>query len=325
MHIIAPWETQVILWLRAVLPDLLGPFEAITALGGETFFLVLLPLITWCIDRPVGARVTLLYLGSAYANGLAKLLFDMPRPLDDAQLLGLFPEGAELARERYDATGNGFPSGHTQSSVVVWGYLAAQVSRVRGRLGPAPQESPEPWGLLRPFFVALAALLIILVPLSRIYLAVHYPRDVLGGYVFGLAALWLFTALAPRAETRLTHVPFGRQLSLAVALPTLAALMVPDEITSTAAGALLGMSVGFVMERHWVRFTADGPLVQRAERFLLGMAVLTGLYAGLRLAFGALEPHLLFRFIRYAVLGLWGAFGAPWCFVTLGLAPVEKM
>ena len=82
MQVIQPWETHLIIWLRTVLPDLVGPFEAITALGGETFLLVLLPLLYWCVDRQLGARATILYLSSTYINGLSKLLFSMPRPLD---------------------------------------------------------------------------------------------------------------------------------------------------------------------------------------------------------------------------------------------------
>jgi len=40
----------------------------------------------------------------------------------------------------------------------------------------------------------------------------------------------------------------------------------------------------------------------------------------LKAAFAGLEPAVLFRFIRYTLVGLWGALGAPWLFVRLGLA-----
>jgi hypothetical protein len=59
---------------------------------------------------------------------------------------------------------------------------------------------------------------------------------------------------------------------------------------------------------------------RRALRFLLGAGVMVGLWLGLRLAFTGLEPDYLFRFIRYALMGLWGAFGAPWLFVRVRLA-----
>jgi hypothetical protein len=53
---------------------------------------------------------------------------------------------------------------------------------------------------------------------------------------------------------------------------------------------------------------------------VLGIAVLLVLYAGLKAAFAGLEPALLFRLIRYGLIGLWSGLGAPWAFVKLGLA-----
>ena len=53
---------------------------------------------------------------------------------------------------------------------------------------------------------------------------------------------------------------------------------------------------------------------------LVGMVVMFGLYMGLSAAFEGLEPALLFRFIRYGLVGLWGGLGAPWAFTKLRLA-----
>lgn len=328
MPIPQPWEMDLIVWFRSTLPNLQGVFEAITSLGGEMFFLVLLPLLYWCLDRRTGARLTILFLISAYVNGAAKLLFGTPRPFDvgSPELAQLFPEGIAAARDRYDATGNGFPSGHTQSTVVVWGFLAAQAVQLSRRLRGDPgiarkggRTSASLW--LTPAFLALAALLLILVPLSRIYLAVHFPSDVVGGYTFGILMLVLFMRLAPRGEAHLASVSLIWQLGITILVPLLAATIIPGEHTSTAAGTLLGMGTGFVLERRLVGFDTEGPLLQRSLRFLVGIVVLGSLYAGLRTAFEGLEPDLAFRFVRYAALGLWGALGAPWAFLKLRVAP----
>ena len=327
MPIPQPWEMDLIVWFRSTLPNLEGVFEAITSLGGEMFFLVLLPLLYWCLDRRTGARLTILFLISAYVNGAAKLLFSTPRPFDIGapELAPLFPEGIAAARDRYDATGNGFPSGHTQSTVVVWGFLAAQAVRRSRRLSGDPgiareQGRPSVSQRLMPAFLALAALLLILVPLSRIYLAVHFPSDVLGGYAFGILMLVLFARLAPKGEAHLTRVSLIWQLGVTALVPLVAAMIIPGEHTATAAGTLLGLGIGFVLERRVVRFDSEGPLMQRSLRFLVGIVVLGALYAGLKTAFEGLEPALVFRFVRYSALGLWGALGAPWAFVKLQLA-----
>jgi hypothetical protein len=87
--------------------------------------------------------------------------------------------------------------------------------------------------------------------------------------------------------------------------------------------ALMGVWVGFVLERRFVRFNANGLLWQRVVRYLLGVFILFGLWGCLRIAFAAMEPAALFRFIRYALVGLWGGLGAPWLFVRLKLAETE--
>jgi len=310
------WQIDVILWMREALPGLVGFFEVITSFGGEMFFLVTLPLLYWCIDRRTGARLTALFLVSTITNGALKLTFGSPRPMDVApdRLAGLFPEGVAAAKEHYEASGYGFPSGHTQTTVVVWSYLIHRVADLRRR---ATESSIR--GLTVAFY-AIAALLLILVPLSRVYLAVHYVTDVIGGFIFGAAVLGLYLWLAPRAEDALSRWGLVGQLGVAIGLPVVAAMLVRSEGAVTAAGTLLGMGCGFALERQWVGFECRGTLAQRAGRFALGIAVLGGLYAGLKVAFGALEPHLLWRFVRYALVGLWGGLGAPWAFVKLKLA-----
>ena len=83
------------------------------------------------------------------------------------------------------------------------------------------------------------------------------------------------------------------------------------------------MGVGFALERRWVRFSATGVWWKRVLRYLLGIVVLFGLWMGLSVAFASATPELLFRFIRYGLVGLWGTFGAPWSFVRLHLADLE--
>jgi len=102
-------------------------------------------------------------------------------------------------------------------------------------------------------------------------------------------------------------------------VPALAMLLYPHEATVTAGATLMGMGVGFAIDRRWVHFETAGPAWQRALRFALGIAGMLVLYAGLKALFAPLTPVLLWRFIRYALMGLWGSVGAPWVFARLGL------
>jgi membrane-associated phospholipid phosphatase len=306
MDRIYEWGIDFILGLRQFAPGLVAPFEALTFLGNEMFFLLLIPSVYWCLDRRTGARLTILFLFSAYLNTVVKWLADQPRPFDLAldRIQHLFAYPIEEARERYEAIGGGFPSGHTQNSIVIWGYLASRFKRT--------------------WLWVVAGLLVILVPLSRIYLAVHFPQDILGGYVLGVGLLLLYLWLEPKAEARLAKAGLAWQLGITLAIPALTMILVPDEASVTAGATLMGMGVGFALERRWIGFESTGVWWKRLLRYVLGIAILFGLYAGLKAAFSSLEPALLFRFIRYGLMGAWGGLGAPWVFTKLRLAKVRS-
>jgi membrane-associated phospholipid phosphatase len=290
MPLILDQGIDAIVWLQQFSPALDGLFRSLTFLGDKEFSLLFLPFCYWSLDRRVGARLTIFFLFSAYLNGAAKVWFQQPRPF----------EYSERVRRIVPAGGGGFPSGHTQATVLIWGYLAACFRR------------PWLWGL--------AAALMVLVPLSRLYLGVHFPTDLVGGYWLG--AFMLFVAIGPalRLEAWLRACGTGWQLVAAVVLPlTLMGLFI-EKVSISTMSTLMGFSLGLIAERRWVGFQCDGDWARRGLRFLLGGAVLLIIWAGLGLAFASLEPGRLLRFIRYLLSGLWAGWGAPWAFVQLRLA-----
>lgn len=105
-------------------------------------------------------------LGSGFINTVLKISFNRPRP-------DVFPW-----RTQHVGLAS-FPSGHAMTSIVVYGTLAFLIAR----LAPTP--------LLKRLTWALAAVVVLLVGLSRLYLGVHYPSDVLAGFVIGGA--WAVT------------------------------------------------------------------------------------------------------------------------------------
>ena len=164
------WGIEVVLWFQQFSPALDLPFKSLTFLGNLEFFLICMPLIYWCLDRRLGARLLILFLISAYINSVAKVIADQPRPFQyDSRVKALVP-----------ASGGGLPSGHTQSAVVVWGYLALQVRR--------------------PMLWILAGFLMIAIPVSRLYLGVHFPTDLLGGYILGILLLVLYLQFVLKVE-----------------------------------------------------------------------------------------------------------------------------
>jgi len=286
------WGIDVVLWFQQASPVFDLFFKGLTFLGDEEFFLIFLPFFYWCADRRTGFRLLVVFLISTYLNSAAKIIADQPRPFNyDSRVKALTP-----------ATGGGLPSGHTQSTVVLWGYLA--------------------YCYKHKLVWIITGLLLIGVPLSRIFLGVHFPTDIIGGYVLGVFVLLGFIWLAPRVESWLCAARFSLQIGLACILPGILVLLSPlaDPNCLTAGSTLMGFCSGAVLERRWIRFKTGGIRRKQAVRYLAGLFILVCLWLGLKLGFKDLEPESVFRVIRYSVVGLWCSLGAPWLFVRLKIA-----
>ena len=291
MEPILDWGVKVVLWLQQSSPFLDLPFKILTFMGNEGFFILVLPFIYWCVDRRTGVRLSILFLFSAYVNSAAKVFASQPRPFQ-------YDNGV---KQIVSAGGGGFPSGHTQGTLVFWGYLALRFRR--------------------PLLWVIAGLLIILIPLSRLYLGVHFPTDLVGGYLIGAILLLVYLWFEPKVAQWFVKKGVSWQICAALVVPSLMIFFCPGEgkYGIGSAATLMGMGMGFIFERLWVGFECHVLWRKRILCFLLGMGVLLLLRLGLRACLSGLEPESLFRFIRYALMGLWCGFGAPWTFLELGM------
>ena len=143
-------------WLTKMMVD-------ITALGGVTVLalLVTLVVIYLALRRKfrTAAFVTVSILGGWALSSALKLGIARPRP--------------EVVQHLVEVTDMSFPSGHAMLSAITYLTLGAMLSRLEDR--------PS----LRYFFPLVAVFLTFIIGLSRIYLGVHYPTDVLGGWAAG--------------------------------------------------------------------------------------------------------------------------------------------
>jgi len=90
-------------------------------------------------------------------------------------------------------------------------------------------------------------------------------------------------------------------------------------------GAFFGSAAGFAMASKSLRFNAGGDLGKRMLRYFLGIACTAIIYLGPKMLLGDElgSQERLIRFLRYGFIGLWVAYGAPWCFHKLGLVSLE--
>jgi membrane-associated phospholipid phosphatase len=297
---------------------LVVPMKFFSFLGTEEFYMLILPLVFWCINRTIGIEMVTLLLASTGLNELAKGLLKLPRPFWIEPKLALSTE-----------TSFGLPSGHAQNAVVLWGYLATVL------------RSPWRW---------LSVLLIFLISLSRLYLGVHFPGDLLVGWTLGLLVLGSFLWLKPRLSPRLatwslgTHILAAVLVSAAVLALYLTAAAIPAgeparfgdlfnvahaqvvDAAGSVSGMILGAWIGLAVEERSVRFSTAGAFWRRALRLVIGLLVLVALRFGLKTIFpeDTLALGLAFRTLRYALMMLWLTVAWPWLFVRLGLAQRES-
>ncbi|HNS52723.1 MAG TPA: phosphatase PAP2 family protein [Anaerolineae bacterium] len=303
---LVPWGAQAIAWVQAhSSPALDGASKVFTFFGYEEVYLLLLPLVYWCISREIGIGLGYVSLLSAWLNGAVKHVFAIPRPSG---------EGIEMKAPRLEVSPS-FPSGHAQNAVANWGYLALRFRSWALRLA--------------------AALLIAAIGLSRIVLGVHFPQDLLGGWLIGLVLVAVYAALEPQLRRWFGEQRTAGQVVLAVGFPILLMLvhpadtagLYPAEGAVTPTAALVGLGVGVIMERRWVGFQVGGAWWLRLVRYVLGVVLVGALWAGPKLL---LPEDLSFgvgaaaRFVRYALLGWAVAFFCPWLFTKLSLASREK-
>jgi membrane-associated phospholipid phosphatase len=285
------YSLELIVALQQIHPALHLIFRGFTFLGQPQFYLLILPALVWCVDLRMGARVGVFLLFSSQLNTVLKELFQQPRPGD-------FDPSLQLAWFE----GYGLPSGHAQLVVVFWGAIAS-------------------WARRRWLWILLAGLMF-LVGFSRLYLGVHFPQDILAGWAIGALSLVLYLAAQPSLERGLAGMDLRWQILLGVGVPLILFVTAPGKSVALAMGALSGASLGLALERRYVRFSAAGPIWQRALRFFVGTVVILPLY-GLQGTISVPEgswPYLASRYLFLVGVGLWITLGAPWLFRLLHLA-----
>jgi len=257
--------------------------------------------VYWCIDKRFGARIAFLFLFSTLANIWLKALFNAPRPYQvDSRVRLVGP--AE--------TSPGMPSGHAQSTTTAWGALG--------------------WRARRGWMWALAVAVVGLVSLSRLYLGVHFPHDVIGGILFGAIAVAVFLRVEPAVSARLAALPFGAQIVGSLVVPIALLIVVVNRDSVAATGVLAGLGIGYAIQRRWVNFAVSGSAARRALRFVLGTIGVLAIYLGLRAAFGAIAKEeetalwYVLRFVRYGLAGLWAGGLWPMIAVWVGLAARDE-
>lgn len=288
---------KVLYFLESIrMPGLNEFMLGITRLGEETAFLVAALIVFWCVDKRKGYYVMAVGFAGTMANQFLKLLCRVPRPWV------LDPNFTILEQAREAADGYSFPSGHSQSAVGTFGAIAA--------------TSKNKW--VKGVCIALC----VLIPLSRMYLGVHTPADVLVGAGMALALVWLLRRWIMEGDRgMLVLIPLLTAMAVGLLLYTTCwpfpADVDQENLASgvknayTLLGCMLGIAVVYPVEKKYVRFSTEARWWAQILKVILGLAVVLMVKEGLRAPLdGIFGGHMAARMIRYFLVVL--AAGILW-------------
>ena len=280
---------SILYWLESIrMPGLNEFMLAITTLGEETAFLVLALIVFWCVDKRRGYFLMSVGFAGTILNQFLKLWFRIPRPwvLDENFTI------LEAAREA--ATGYSFPSGHTTSAVGTFGSLAASEKR--------------PW--LRNLCIAIAAL----VGISRMYVGVHTPQDVLVGALTSIVLIFAFRKITLTDHKVGMKVLVAGMIAMSIGLLLFVTLYpFPADVDThnlesglknayTLLGSLVGVAIVYVGEKRFVQFDTKAVWWAQILKAVLGLAVVLLVKEGLRSPLEAVLPVYPARAVRYFLI-----------------------
>ncbi len=254
----------------------------ITNLGSEQVYIALLIAIFLGVDARIGRRLGIFLLLSFYLNQQLKILMDTPRPFI------LDPTIARSQAAIDSAGGGAFPSGHAQGATTFWG-LAAFYFR-------------------RRWLWWLAALVILLVSVSRLYLGVHWLVDVFGGIAIGVAVVGL-TMLVDTFVTNALRIPWWVVLLFGLSIPLALNIFAP----SPESGLLTGAFAAYITAPLLLEHTPSKTLWKRIVLALLGVVLVFAFLLGSSLILPEeIKRDPVGSFVRYLLLGYMGLLFTPW-------------
>lgn len=277
-------------------------FSLITHIGEETVFLIIALLFFWCINKREGYYILITGLVGTVINQAAKLTFKIPRPwVKD-------PSFTIVESARAEATGYSFPSGHTQNVAGTFGAIGRYSKKNAIRI--------------------TSIVIIVLVGLSRMYLGVHTPLDVLTS--LGIAALLVFL-LYPMFKTDENFHKFMPYVSVVSTLLSVGLLLFvflmpregvdPHNLASgmknacTLLGCTLGLIPVYVIDRKYVKFETKAVWYVQIIKFVLGLLGVLAIKAGLSSPLISLFGNeYVARAIRYFLIVMFAGVLWPMCF-----------
>jgi len=287
---------EVLYWFESIRsPFLTKIMSAVTWLGHEILPVAFICLLFWCISKKTAYKMAFAFVFSGLTVQMLKIGFRIDRPWI------IDPNFKPVDSAVGAATGYSFPSGHTQAATSLYGSLAMCLKKWWQKL--------------------ICVLLILIIGVSRLYLGVHTPLDVVTAFCVTAVMTVAVCLIMDRIyETkRYDLLVSGAALILSLAAIIYAAVMMESGVIEykyasdccKSGGAGLAFAIGYYIERRSIDFDVKTKKWwYQIPKFAVGIGVALGAKSLLKLLFAAVIPAdtlgaLFGEIIRYFLLVFW--------------------
>lgn len=296
---ILQWGIEFIKNIQSFIPQwLMNVIKIITHFGGPVFYVIVLLTIYLAVDEKRGFRLSWIIIFSNAINLIIKNTLQIPRPyiLDSSV-------GGHAIESSFST-----PSGHSQSSATFWSTIVLLFCKNLSKIAK----------------ISLNIFPVLLIGFTRICLGVHYPTDVLFGWLLGYCVAYSVYFLWEKFKTKFMALNKLR-IPLIFAISYLLNML---DLTDTSMSAtLFGVSCGYLLLNEKGGFNAkEGKVWQKILRIIIALILLALLYFGLKFIFqfaGETYQQML-RFIRYGIIGFSITFVVPKFCILLKIASPKQ-
>ena len=256
-------------------------FSTITHVGGPVIGITFSVLLFWCVNKRLGYKFLYAIIFSFSLNNILKGFFNSPRPIGQDGI---------LSNEISTATGSSFPSGHSQANATTFAFIMNQYRNV--------------------YVWILGIFMLIMVPLSRLYLGVHWPKDVIAGTFIGILSVFI--------SNKIFNSSFDKSAKLMIyslILFIVIGIFVPSNDLSKALGAFIGFIASLIIERKYINFDPKGSFINHFIKCLIGISGALIIY----LIFSKLLTSDYFTILKYFSITMWVVSISPYIFVKFKL------
>ena len=307
-------QLEILMFFQSIRSQLLNAIFLLFTVSTEVpVIIVISAAMYWCFNKRIGQRLLFSLISNFVINTGIKEFVKAPRPIGTS--------GLESMRVS-TATGFSFPSGHTQSTTSFWATLILLIKR--------------------PWVYIVGTIMIIGVGISRLYLAVHWPVDVLFGWIFGILLSIIFVKIFDYVDENKKYWI----LIIFLIIYGIIAYFLGSDSYIEYLGIMTGFTIGYIVEDVFIKFRTEqnnknsinfskytknesNDTLTKIKRLILGATTLVLVYIALKLVVNMIPNYftitnmdsfnVLESFFKYAILIFVGVAGVPALFKVFKL------